>query len=158
MSFKLGKQSLKNIDNIHPYLKIIVKKTIEISEVDFGILNTGGMRTAEMQNEIFKNGNSKCDGFNIKSYHQSGKAVDLVPFVDGKYTWINKNAFIKILKAWEKAENELKIDGIIPDNISIHHGIYWNWKDLNMDGELDINDRVGFDCAHHEIRTKPQKI
>lgn len=158
MSFKLGKQSLKNIDNIHPYLKIIVKKTIEISEIDFGILNTGGMRTAEMQNEIFKNGNSKCDGYIKKSYHQSGKAVDLVPYVNGKYTWTNKNAFIKILKAWEKAENELKIDGIIPDNISIHHGIYWNWKDLNMDGELDINDRVGFDCAHHEIRTKPQKI
>lgn len=156
--YKLGKRSLQNIDGCSPYIQIIVKRAIQITEIDFGILNTGGLRTAEMQNEIYKQGHSKCDGFKIKSYHQTGNAVDLIPYLDGKYTWNNKLAFIMIINAWNKAEEELKQKGVIPTTIYFHHGIFWNWDDLNKDGELDINDRLGWDCAHHQQSSKPQKI
>lgn len=157
MSYKLGKSSLINIEGIHPYLKMIVKKAIGISVVDFGIIGNGGYRTVEMQKEIYRRGNSKCDGVLKKSYHQSGKAVDLVPYIDGKYTWSNKQAFVDIYKAWILAETELKKSGNIPDIVHFHHGIYWNWKDLDQDGQIDISDRLGWDAAHHEMRSKPQK-
>ena len=74
--FKLGQRSLQNIEKIDDYLQEIVKKAITLSKSDFGILNNGGLRTAEMQNAIFKKGNSRCDGYKKKSYHQTGKAVD----------------------------------------------------------------------------------
>lgn len=156
--YKLGKSSIRNLETTHPYLQLIVKKAIGISESDFGIISNGGFRTAEMQNEIFKKGHSKCDGYIKKSYHQTGKAVDLVPYVNGKYTWNDKKAFIDIYTAWEEAEAQLKKEKAIPEIVHFHHGIYWNWKDLNKDGQIDISDRLGFDSAHHEMRTKPQKI
>lgn len=156
--FNLGKSSLLNLETTHPYIQLIVKRAITITQSDFGILSTGGFRTAEMQNEIFKKGNSKCDGYIKKSYHQTGKAVDLVPYVDGKYTWNNKKAFIDVYTAWEEAESQLKKDGVIPGNVYFHHGIYWRWKDLNQDGKLDISDKLGWDAAHHSMNEKPQKI
>jgi hypothetical protein len=45
----------------------------------------GGVRTPEEQNAIFKEGNSKCDGYEVLSYHQIeaasngyGNALDLI--------------------------------------------------------------------------------
>ena len=158
MNYKLGKSSLENIKGIHTYLQLIVKRTIQISNVDFGIIHNGGFRTVEMQQQIYKSGNSKCDGIYKTSKHQEGLAVDLVPYIDGKYTWNNKKAFIDIYTAWEEAEAELKKEKAIPSIVYFHHGIYWNWADLNKDGKLDISDRLGIDCCHHEMRTKPQRI
>ena len=158
MMYKLGKSSLRNIENIHPYLQLVVKRAITLSESDFGIIHNGGFRTAEIQNEIYKKGNSKCDGYIKKSYHQSGNAVDLVPYVNGKYTWNNKQAFIDVHIAWTEAEGQLRKEGALPENAFFHHGIYWNYKDLNMDGQIDISDRLGWDCCHVEMRSKPQKI
>ncbi len=156
--FKLGKRSLRNMEGISPYIHIIVTRTIVISPVDFGVLNTGGFRTAEMQYHIFLDGHSKYDGYEKKSYHQSGKAVDLVPYINRKYTWYIRNAFVDIYRAWKKAENELKKEGIIPKDVYFHHGIFWTWKDLDLDGELTINDKLGWDSAHHQQNDKPQKI
>jgi len=156
--YKLGRTSLMTLNEVSPYIQLIVKRMIQISDVDFGILSNGGLRSAEMQNEIFKKGHSKCDGFKKKSYHQTGKAIDLVPYIDGKYTWNNKLAFITVINTWKKAEEELKEKGIIPTTLHFHHGIFWNWKDLNDNNEIDINDKLGWDSAHHEIRSKPQNI
>lgn len=154
----LGERSLKNLEGVHPHLVEIVKKAIELSKVDFGILNNGGRRTAQAQSVIFDQGNSKCDGYIRKSYHQSGNAVDLVPYIDGKYRWSNKQAFIDILEAFQLAEKELKEKGIVPTTSYFHHGIYWGWYDMDMDGKLTAIDKPGWDSAHHELRNFPQNI
>ena len=156
--YTLGKRSLNNISGCHSYIQMIVKRAITLSIFDFGIIKNGGLRTIEMQSDIFKNGYSKCDGIIKKSYHQSGKAVDLVPYVDGNYTWKNKAAFIGVLQAWNEAEIQLKKELLIPETIYFHHGIFWNWEDLDKDGVIEITDRLGWDAAHHEIRTKKQLI
>lgn len=158
MSYKLGKSSLNNLKGVNNYLILLAYKTIQLSESDFGILNTGGLRDAEMQHSIFLAGNSKCDGYKNISYHQTGNAVDFVPYIDGKYTWNNKKAYIDIHVAFTEAERILRKEGIVPDNIYFHHGIYWRWKDLNKNGKLDISDKIGWDAAHHEIRHIPQNI
>lgn len=60
---------------------------IKISKVDFGIPEFGGKRTTTEQYELFNRGASKCDGLRIKSKHQSGLALDVYAYVDGKASW-----------------------------------------------------------------------
>ena len=85
--YQLSKISESRLDGINSTLKAIVKQAIKTSPIDFGIPADGGLRTAERQNELFKKGVSKCDGYKKKSYHQTGKAFDIYAYVDGKASW-----------------------------------------------------------------------
>ena len=38
MSFKLGKRSLSNLKGVHPDLVKVVKRAIELTEVDFTVI------------------------------------------------------------------------------------------------------------------------
>jgi len=87
MSFKLGKNSIKNLTGVDGRLIEIADLAIKISNIDFGIPSTGGLRSTEDQAELFRTGKSKADGRTNKSYHQSGKALDLYAYVDGKASW-----------------------------------------------------------------------
>ena len=155
--YYLGNNSIKNMDGVSPYLQMLAIRAISISPVDFGVLETGGERTASMQYKIYKEGHSKCDGYDKLSYHQSGNALDLVPYINGKFTWNDKQAFIDIYYALMEAEKHLRHIYMIPDDIFIHHGLFWNWKDLDHDGVIEISDQLGWDAAHHEIRSVEQK-
>ena len=85
--FKLGNNSIKNLTGVDGRLIEIADLAITISPIDFGIPSTGGLRSESDQAQLFKDGVSKADGVNNKSYHQSGKAVDLYAYVDGKASW-----------------------------------------------------------------------
>ena len=85
--FKLGNNSIKNLTGVDGRLIEIADLAITISRIDFGIPSTGGLRTTADQAKLFTDGVSKADGVNNKSYHQSGKAVDLYAYVDGKASW-----------------------------------------------------------------------
>jgi len=87
MSFKLGKNSIINLTGVDGRLVEIADLAITLSNIDFGIPSTGGLRTTEDQAKLFTDGKSKADGVNNKSYHQTGKAVDLYAYVDGKASW-----------------------------------------------------------------------
>lgn len=65
----------------------IARRAITISKIDFGIPSTGGFRTAEQQNKLFKDGKSKADGYIKLSNHQIGAALDFYAYVDGKASW-----------------------------------------------------------------------
>jgi len=149
--YKFGKSSINNIHTVTSLLQELAARAIEVSEVDFGVLSTGGLRTPEEQNEIFKIGNSKCDGYKKKSYHQTGFAIDFVPYVDGKYTWNNVEALLRTKQAVDKAWKD-----ILHGNHFLHWGGYWGAKDLDGDGRLEITDRIGWDAAHYELRSYPQ--
>ena len=75
MSFELGKNSLKNREGIDDRLLDITDLAIKLTNIDFGIPNTGGLRSVEDQAKLFTSGKSKADGRTNKSYHQTGKAV-----------------------------------------------------------------------------------
>lgn len=85
--YKLSKRSLSRLEGINPVLLNIVQKGIVHSPHDFGIPLTGGLRTADDQHKLFLQGVSKCDGYNKKSYHQSGNAFDVYAYVNGKASW-----------------------------------------------------------------------
>ena len=87
MSFKLGKNSINNLVGVDGRLIEIADIAITLSNIDFGIPSTGGLRSTEDQAKLFEDGVSKADGVNNKSYHQSGKALDVYAYVDGKASW-----------------------------------------------------------------------
>lgn len=86
-NFKLGETSKKRLQGVNPKLIKVIELALTITKIDFGIPMDGGLRTDERQNELFKLGASKLDGFNKKSRHQFGEAFDVFAYVDGKANW-----------------------------------------------------------------------
>lgn len=85
--FQFSQTSLNRMMGVDPRLIGIAKRALEISKIDFGIPAHGGLRTAQEQKELFLQGVSKADGFEKPSYHQTGKALDVYAYVDGKASW-----------------------------------------------------------------------
>lgn len=87
MTFRFSKRSIERMEGINPALREITEYALELSPIDFGIPQYGGLRTAEEQRELYDDGKSQLDGYIKKSYHQSGNALDFYAFVDGKASW-----------------------------------------------------------------------
>ena len=106
MSFKLGSNSIKNRAGVDDRLIHISNRAIQISIIDFGIPSSGGLRTTEQQAELYADRKSNADGVTHKSHHQTGKALDVFAFVDGKASWEKEHLAI-IAVAMMQAANEL---------------------------------------------------
>jgi len=92
--YQLSLRSIERLRGVDPLLIAIICDAVHKSPHDFGIAWMGGYRTAEQQNELYQQGRSKegkiitnADGYKKKSFHQSGKAVDIVCYKDGSITW-----------------------------------------------------------------------
>lgn len=101
--YKLSQRSLDRLQGVNPNLVKVVKRAIEITEVDFMVVE--GLRTKETQAEYVKKGVSKT----MNSYHLTGHAVDLAPVVDGKIDWNNTKQFKQVADAMKRAAKELNI-------------------------------------------------
>ena len=114
MSFKLGANSLNNRAGVDPRLIEISDLAISLSNIDFGIPNTGGLRSVADQAALFTAGKSKADGRTNKSYHQTGKAIDVYAYVDGKASWDRQHlssVATAMLQAASKLGHDLKWGG-----------------------------------------------
>jgi peptidoglycan LD-endopeptidase CwlK len=87
MVWKLSQSSKLNSSGINPKLAAIRDRALEISTIDFGHPKDAGLRTAVRQKQLFDEGASRCDGYNRRSKHQSGNAVDFYAYVDGASQW-----------------------------------------------------------------------
>lgn len=103
MGFKLGSRSLQRLQGVHPDLVKVVKRAIEISQVDFTV--TEGLRTLERQKELFAKGASKT----MRSRHLTGHAVDISPLVGGKVSWDWKY-YYPMADAMKQAAKELGVN------------------------------------------------
>jgi peptidoglycan L-alanyl-D-glutamate endopeptidase CwlK len=102
MTFKLSQRSLDRMKGVDERLVNVVKRAIEISEVDFMV--TEGLRTKERQAQLVKAGASKT----MNSKHIIGKAVDLAAVVDGQVRW-DWPLYHKIAKAMKRAAEILNV-------------------------------------------------
>lgn len=100
--FRLGTRSQSNIRSIHPDLRRVVERAIEITQVDFTVIE--GKRTQERQIELYRTGKSKT----MRSRHLTGHAVDLAAWVDGTVNWEWPN-YRKIAAAMKIAAAELGV-------------------------------------------------
>ena len=92
--YKLSKRSKQRLEGIEPVLIEIIEDAITDSPIDFGIPQYGGLRTAEDQNKLYQQGRelpgsiiTNVDGYDKKSYHQTGKAFDIYAYTDGRASW-----------------------------------------------------------------------
>ena len=100
MGYKLGTRSLQNLSGVHPDMQAVVKKAIEITEVDFTVIE--GIRHIDRQRQLLKEGKSTT----LNSRHITGHAVDMVPWpVD----WEDLDRFETIAEAMKDAAEELDI-------------------------------------------------
>ena len=113
--FKLGKNSINNMAGIDGRLIDIADVAITLSNIDFGIPSSGGLRSEADQAKLFADGVSKADGVSNKSYHQSGKALDVYAYVDGKASWDKLHLALiaaAMLQASAQLGHELKWGGL----------------------------------------------
>lgn len=85
--YKLSPNSESNLQGVKTELIEVISLALTLSPIDFGIPKLGGYRSANEQKILFVKGKSKCDGFKIKSNHQTGEAFDFFAYVDGKASW-----------------------------------------------------------------------
>jgi|TARA_R100001244_G_scaffold128018_1_gene98838 peptidoglycan L-alanyl-D-glutamate endopeptidase CwlK len=79
--YKLSKKSLAKLEEVHPHMQELVKATIGLTTIDFGI--SEGMRTKERQQLLFDQGKSQI----MNSRHLTGHAVDIYAWKDGAVSW-----------------------------------------------------------------------
>ena len=148
MSFQLSQRSLDRLKGVDSKLVEVVKRAIEITEVDFGV--TEGLRTLERQKELVAKGASQT----LKSKHIGGRAVDLVAYVGPRVSWELK-LYDDIADAMRQAAHEL--------DVSLRWGAAWH-KDLTesslpaedlMNEYIDLrrsqNKRPFIDAPHFEL-------
>jgi|TARA_R110002020_G_scaffold94019_4_gene226614 peptidoglycan L-alanyl-D-glutamate endopeptidase CwlK len=100
MAYKLGTRSLQNLSGVNPDMVAVVSKAIEITEVDFTVIE--GIRNINRQRELVKAGKSTT----LNSRHLTGHAVDMVPYpVD----WEDIDRFELMAEAMKEAAEELDI-------------------------------------------------
>lgn len=102
MSFVLGTKSKERLKGVHPDLVRVVERAIQLTEVDFTVLE--GLRTTARQQQLVKSGASKT----MRSRHLTGHAVDLAAIIDGEIRW-DWPLYHKIAKAVKQAAAELKV-------------------------------------------------
>lgn len=132
--FVLGKTSLARLIGVDETLVKVVKRAIEISEVDFTVLE--GVRTLARQRELYAQGRTapgKIVTWTMKSKHIEGKAVDLVPY---PLDWNDLGKFDKIKHAMFQAAAE--------QGVSIRWGADWN-------GNGTPREKGEYDSPHFEI-------
>ena len=135
MNFKLSERSLERAKDVNPKLINLILLAIRRTPIDFGVAWMGGKRTAEEQNQLFKEGYSQCDGYEKLSKHQSGDAIDLNIFVGSKLVE-NKEMLCVVAGVMFSCANELGIK------------IIWG-RDWNSNG--DLRDNKFNDQYHFEL-------
>jgi hypothetical protein len=103
MTFKLSEKSLKRLQGVHPDLVKVVKRAIEITKQDFVVIE--GLRTKERQAYLFKKGATKT----LNSFHITGHAVDIAPYVNGAASWDWKY-YYPVRDAMKQAAKELGVN------------------------------------------------
>lgn len=134
-----GERSLKALEGVHPKLVQVVRRALELSEVDFTVIE--GLRTEARQKALYAQGRTKPGKIvtwtmNSKHRRQAdgwGHAVDLAHIVGGDVIWSDCNT---IAKAMVAASKEL--------SIPIKCGNDW-------DRDGNIGEKGESDSPHHEL-------
>lgn len=101
-TYQLSGRSITKLQGVHPDLVRVVRRALELSEVDFVVVE--GRRSEARQRELVKAGASQT----MDSRHLTGHAVDLAPYIAGQIRW-DWPPFYKIADAMKAAAKELGV-------------------------------------------------
>lgn len=106
--FRFSRRSEKNLEGVKPQLVAVVRRALELTEVDFGI--TEGLRSKYRQKQLVAEGKSQT----MNSPHLTGDAVDVLPV---GADWNDYKCWLPVLRAFYQAGNEL--------GVKLRFGITW---------------------------------
>jgi len=140
MTRTFGSRSTKNMNGIHPDLRLVLDKALQDSPLDFVVIE--GLRTKERQQQLVASGASKT----MDSRHITGHAVDLLPIgPDGKpaFDWPLYN---QLGPAVKKAAADLGIE------------LDWggDWKKFKDGPHFEL-DRTAYPVGEWETKANPPK-
>jgi hypothetical protein len=135
--FIFGAKSLERLNNLEDITVEWVYEALKESDYDFSIVD--GFRTVEQQNKMYRDGKSFLDGYNKLSAHQSGYAVDILPYVrDENCSIINCYRYNdpKVKLIWQEVDRAfLRAGRLLGLNVEL--GITYTMQD----GEYDYPHR-----------------
>ena len=131
MEYTFSNRSLMQLNGVDARLSELMKRAIKVSPIDFGIPTLGGLRTAEEQKRLFDKGVSNCDGYKVKSFHQTGKAIDVYAFVNNK-------------ASWDKQHLSLIAGVVLSEAARLQIGVKWG-------GTFDSKHFNGWDMPHFQL-------
>jgi len=141
--FFLGVKSKSSLVGVDPVLGFAARLLIKRVDFDFIILE--GVRTLKTQRAYLKRGVTKT----LKSQHLYGRALDIVPYIDGKPTWDHAEAYKNIIDHMEDIikEHKLNIEGGYkwksfpdPSHWQIKKG-YRDWNIVDLKPSLNLKRR-----------------
>ena len=97
--FRFSQRSLTNLQQVHPDLQKIAHRALELTQVDFVVIE--GIRTRERQQQLFREGATRT----MNSRHLTGHAIDLAAWVGGTVRW-DWPLYDQISKAMKQAAAE----------------------------------------------------
>lgn len=142
--FKWGRRSLDNLSTVHPRLRAVADRALQLSPTDFVV--TDGLRGKEDQDRAVaekrsktpfpkSNHNKTSDPSWVGDRYKASDALDFMPLPLGYKA--PASVWKGIATAFEQAGREL--------------GIKVRWGgDWNMDGDKTLND--SWDMPHVELR------
>jgi len=149
MIFVLSKRSLDRLEGVDDRLQEVVRESIGITKVDFGVIE--GVRSIARQKRLVNNGASQT----MESKHIAGKAVDLLAYADGRASW-ELNLYDDIAEAIKESARI--------NHLGIRWGGAWNIEDIRfwngsmeraMNHYIDTRRSVGkkpfIDGPHFEV-------
>jgi peptidoglycan L-alanyl-D-glutamate endopeptidase CwlK len=158
MAYSYGRSSMRRTKDVNEGLVMTAVVALSFSKYDMSIPWMGGYRTAPEQRELFDNKASRCDGLINRSFHQSGDALDIVPYIDGELDYTATDRFQHFANIMLASFKFLQAIKKIPQEQYLHWGGFWSAEDYNRDGMLHhIDDKLGWDKPHWEIRSIPQQ-
>ncbi len=123
MPFNLSQKSLDRLKGVDDDMVRVVKKAIELTKVDFGVIC--GLRTVEEQEELVAKGASQT----MKSKHIDGLAVDLMAYLGGRASW-ELNLYDDIADAMKEAAKL--------ENVGVRWGAAWQINNMaDWDGTME---------------------
>ena len=120
MAFKLSSRSLGKLEGVNELLVDTVKRAIEVSKVDFGVIY--GVRSLEEQEKLYNSGRSQT----MRSKHLiqedgTSHAVDLMAYQDGAPCWE--------IQVYDEIADAMK-EAAVRTGTKIRWGAAWQIDDL----------------------------
>lgn len=104
MTFNLSASSRSKLVGVHPDLVRVVDRAIEITRVDFKVIE--GVRTVARQHQLVSSGASQT----MDSRHITGHAVDLAAMEGSRIVWAPFSLYEDVAESMRVASIELGVD------------------------------------------------
>ena len=126
--YTYGTSSREKLLTVDSKLRELAIRALAESKYDISIID--GLRTTEQQQELFAKGASEADGVMRLSAHQSGRAIDVLPWVAGKDMWDYSDVEVRAI--WAEVHRAFMRTARLM-GLPIEMGVTYTMKDGSYD-------------------------